>query len=59
MRELLPIVAEINDAVVRAHYFGRLAELSGVPADELRRTSGSSDDRRRGAPQADAARSTS
>ena len=50
MRELLPIVAEINDAVVRAHYFGRLAELSGVPADELRRMA--SRDGRRGAPRA-------
>ena len=27
MRELLPIVAEISDAVVRAHYFSRLSEL--------------------------------
>jgi DNA primase len=50
MRELLPIVAEINDAVVRAHYFGRLAELSGVPADELRRMAAR--DGRRGAPRA-------
>ena len=55
MRELLPIVAEINDAVVRAHYFGRLAELSGVPADELRRMAAR--DGRRGAPRA-AARET-
>ena len=50
MRELLPIVAEIGDAVVRAHYFGRLAELSGVPADELRRMARR--DGRRGAPRA-------
>ena len=50
MRELLPIVAEISDAVVRAHYFGRLAELSGVPADELRRMARR--DGRRGAPRA-------
>ena len=49
MRELLPIVAEISDAVVRAHYFGRLAELSGVPADELRRMARR--DGRRGAPR--------
>ncbi len=55
MRELLPIVAEINDAVVRAHYFGRLAKLSGVPADELRRMAAR--DGRRGAPRA-AARDT-
>ena len=55
MRELLPIVAEINDAVVRGHYFGRLAELSGVPADELRRMAAR--DGRRGAPRT-AARST-
>ena len=50
MRELLPIVAEISDAVVRAHYFGRLADLSGVPADELRRLAAR--DGRRGAPRA-------
>ncbi len=50
MRELLPIVAEIGDAVVRAHYFGRLAELSGVPADELRLMARR--DGRRGAPRA-------
>ena len=50
MRELLPIVAEINDAVVRAHYFSRLSELSGVPADELRRMARR--DGRRGAPRA-------
>ena len=50
MRELLPIVAEINDAVVRAHYFGRLSDLSGVPADELRRMAAR--DGRRGAPRA-------
>ncbi len=55
MRELLPIVSEISDAVVRAHYFGRLAELSGVPADELRRMAAR--DGRRGAPRA-AARGT-
>lgn len=55
MRELLPIVAELSDAVVRAHYFGRLAELSGVPADELRRMAAR--DGRRGAPRA-AARDT-
>ncbi len=50
MRELLPIVAELSDAVVRGHYFGRLAELSGVPADELRRMAAR--DGRRGAPRA-------
>lgn len=50
MRELLPIVAEINDAVVRAHYFRRLEELSNVPVDELRRLAGRSG--RRGAPRA-------
>ncbi|MDE2897997.1 MAG: DNA primase [Chloroflexota bacterium] len=55
MRELLPIVSEIGDAVVRAHYFGRLSELSGVPVDELRRMAAR--DGRRGAPRA-AARST-
>ena len=55
MRELLPIVSEIGDAVVRAHYFGRLSELSGVPIDELRRMAAR--DGRRGAPRA-AARST-
>ena len=37
MRELLPIVSEIGDVVVRSHYFERLATLSGVPSDELRR----------------------
>ena len=52
MRELLPIVSEISDAVVRAHYFGRLSELSGVPADELRRLAAR--DGRRGAPRASA-----
>lgn len=50
MRELLPIVAEISDAVVRAHYFGRLSELSRVPIDELRRLAAR--DGRRGAPRA-------
>ncbi|MYD92780.1 MAG: DNA primase [Chloroflexi bacterium] len=55
MRELLPIVSEIGDAVVRAHYFGRLSELSGVPVDELRRMAAR--DGRCGAPRA-AARST-
>ena len=50
MRELLPIVAEISDAVVRAHYFKRLEELSNVPVDELRRLAGRSG--RRGAPRA-------
>lgn len=55
MRELLPIVSEIGDAVVRAHYFGRLSELSGVPIDELRRMAAR--DGRRGAPRA-AARGT-
>ena len=55
MRELLPIVAEISDAVVRAHYFGRLSELSRVPADELRRMAAR--DGRRGAPRS-AARAT-
>lgn len=50
MRELLPIVAEISDSVVRAHYFGRLSELSGVPVDELRRLAAR--DGRRGAPRA-------
>ena len=54
MRELLPIVAEISDAVVRAHYFGRLSELSGVPIDELRRLAAR--DGRRGAPRAAARR---
>ena len=55
MRELLPIVAEISDAVVRAHYFHRLSELSRVPVDELQRTAARSG--RRGAPRA-AARNT-
>ncbi|MDE2904311.1 MAG: DNA primase [Chloroflexota bacterium] len=54
MRELLPIVSEIGDAVVRAHYFGRLSELSGVPVDELRRMAAR--DGRRGAPRAAARR---
>jgi DNA primase len=48
MRELLPIVAEIKDAVVRSHYFDRLSDLCGVPSDELRRLSAR--DGRNGAP---------
>ena len=52
MRELLPIVAEISDAVVRAHYFSRLSELSGVSPDELRRLAAR--DGRRGAPRSTA-----
>ena len=50
MRELLPIVTNIKDPVVRAEYFNRLADLSGVPADELRRLAAR--DGRRGAPRA-------
>lgn len=50
MRELLPIVAEIKDAVVRSHYFDRLSDLSGVPSDELRQLAAR--DGRRGAPRA-------
>ena len=49
MRELLPIVAEIKDAVVRSHYFDRLTDLSGVPSDELRQLAAR--DGRRGAPR--------
>ena len=50
MRELLPIVAEVEDAVVRSHYFDRLSDLSGVPSDELRQLA--TRDGRRGAPRA-------
>ncbi len=50
MRELLPIVAEIRDEVVRGHYFERLSRASGVPVDELRRLASRSG--RRGAPRA-------
>lgn len=39
VRELLPVLAEIRDDVVRAHYYGRLADHAGLPVDELRRMS--------------------
>ena len=50
MHELLPIVAEVGDAVVRSHYFDRLSDLSGVPSDELRQLAAR--DGRRGSPRA-------
>ncbi len=46
VRELAPIVAELQNAVVRSHYLDRLSELSGVPTEELRRLVGARRPRR-------------
>ena len=35
VQELAPIVAELQNPVVRSHYLGRLSELSGVAPDEV------------------------
>ncbi len=53
VRELVPVVAELRDTVVRAHYFSRLADLSRVPQDELRAMAASARRRRPRAAQAE------
>ena len=35
--DLTPVITEINEPAVRAHYYERLSHVSGVPVDELRR----------------------
>ena len=35
--DLTPVIAEISEPVARAHYYERLASISGVPLEELRR----------------------
>ncbi len=37
VRDLAPIIRELRDPVVREHYVNRLAEISGIGTDELRR----------------------
>ena len=35
--DLTPVITEINEPAVRAHYYERLSHVSGVPVEELRR----------------------
>ena len=37
MADLTPVITEIDDPAVRAHYYERLSQVSGVPVEELRR----------------------
>ncbi len=49
--DLTPVITEITDSAVRAHYYERLSHVSGVPVDELRRAAPRRQ-RRMGAPPA-------